>query len=560
MNITAMPVWHVTRMEINKRRMQVVKNVLWFLLILGGSQTLFAQSETERLEGEVSYKSSQTIYVKFASTQDIAVGDTLFLADSTGMTPVLIVKNKSSISCTGRQISDHLVEIGTKLVTRPKVAPQKEEPEGIPVVPAPEERIPTEQEADTEASAVDNVEKSISQLTGRISAAAYFNFSENPQGNKQRMRYTLVLNANRINNSRFSAETYMSFRHTLNEWDEVQQNFKRAFRVYNLALRYDTDNGTRFWAGRKINFSIANIGAIDGVQGEKKWKKMLVGAFAGSRPDHSDYSYNPNLFQYGVYVGHQLQGANGWLNTTVAFVDQKNNGKTDRRYIYFQHQNSMIKRFNLFTSFDFDLYTVENGQPKSMFDITSLFVSLRYKASKNLSFFGSYDSRNNVIYYETYKNTIDQLLEDETRRGFRFSFNYRPWKRVTIGSNAGYRYQKDSPSSHNLNNYIRFSSVPGIKASVTASVVLIQSAYLKGTVFGARISRDIVKGKLFGQLEARKVQYRYNNIEVPLNQSILGLNLSWRLTKKLSIAVNFEGEFQNRQMSGRVYTNLIKRL
>jgi hypothetical protein len=131
---------------------------------------------------------------------------------------------------------------------------------------------------------------------------------------------------------------------------------------------------------------------------------------------------------------------------------------------------------------------------------------------------------------------------------------------VTIGSNAGYRYQKDNPSSSkNLNSYIRFSSVPGIKASVTASVVLIHSAYLNGTVFGARISRDIVKGKLFGQLEARKVQYRYNNIEVPLNQSILGLNLSWRLTRKLSIAVNFEGEFQNRQMSGRLYTNLIKR-
>lgn len=555
----ATPVSPVIRMEkINKRKkMQELKSIIVFILVLGIGQTLQAQSEPDFLQGEVSYKSSQTIYVKFASTEDIAIGDTLFIDDNGFLIPILTVKNKSSISCIGTALSDRPIEIGTSL--RTGVKKKEEPPMPVPVVIPQEEIVVAEKEETGEVGSEEETKAPVGTLKGRVTAAAYFNIAENSLGNKQRMRYTLSMNGNRINGTRFSLETYMSFRHTANEWEEVQQDFHRAFKVYNLAMQYESDNGLRLWAGRKINYSISNIGAIDGVQAEKKWNTMLVGAFVGSRPDISDYTYNPKLNQYGLYVGHQAQGKNGFTNSSMALVEQKNNGMTDRRFIYFQHNNSLIKEINIFTSFEFDLYTVMDGQPKNTLDITSLYFSVRYRPSRKLSFFGSYDARNNIIYYETYKNTIDQLLEDETRQGFRLSFNYQPWKRVSIGSNAGYRYQKDNPSSKNLNNYIRFASVPGIKAAVTASVVLIESAYLRGTVFGLRMSRDIIKGKVFGQLEARKVVYHYNNIEVPVNQSIVGLNLSWRFTRKLLFAINFEGEFKNKNATARVYTNITKR-
>ncbi len=540
--------------------MQGVKYVLCLVSLLAGGLTVSAQNAPEPAVGEVSYKSSQTIYIRFASTRDIAIGDTLYFADRDSMTAILVVKNKSSTSCTGTQLTDHVIEIGTKMMTRTVQVPEEEvaETPPIPVPVLPEE--PTDIEDPSEHESSKSTDKNISSLSGRISAAAYINFAENSLGNKQRMRYTISVNAKRINQSKFSAETYMSFRHTLDEWDEVQQNFKRAFRVYGLAVQYEPNNTTSLWAGRRINYNISNIGAIDGLQAEKQWNKIMVGAFAGSRPDVRDYDFNPNLRQYGVYVGNQTQAKNGWVNSSLAFVEQKNNGHTDRRFLYVQHQNALIKRMHIFTSFEFDLYTIQNGQPKNTFDITSLYVSIRYRPTRTLSLFGAYDARNNIIYYETYKSTIDQLLEDETRQGYRLSLNFRPWKRVTIGSNAGYRFQKDSPSSKNLNSYIRFSNVPGIKASVSLTVVLLESAYLNGTVIGGRISRDLIRGKLSGQLDIRAVQYRYNNVEVPLNQSIIGLNLSYRLTRKLSFALNFEGEFQKKLTSGRVYTNLIKRL
>jgi hypothetical protein len=293
---------------------------------------------------------------------------------------------------------------------------------------------------------------------------------------------------------------------------------------------------------------------------EQKLKSMTIGVFGGSRPNHSDYGFNFDLRQYGAYIGHTKETKQGMMQSTIAFAEQRNHTMTDRRFAYVQHINSTIRRVNIFTSFEFDLYTVENSAPKNTFDISSIYASIRYKVSDRLSVFGAYDARKNIIYYETYKNFIDQLLEDETRQGFRFSFNFRPWKKITLGASAGYRFQKDNPDpSKNMNTYLTMSSIPGLKMSTTLSLVMLQSAYLEGIIYGIRASRDLVKGKLFGELEYRHVSYTYTHVEIPLHQSIAGGRLSWRYSKKLSFSLNYEGEIQNQQINHRIYTNFIQR-
>ncbi len=520
-----------------------------------------AQVVTDTLGGEVTYKTSQNIYVKFKSTKLISVGDTLFLTKDGIIIPALIVNNLSTTSCVGNPLTDQPIEAGIRIIARVRLNPQVLPTDTMANTTPLASQI--EEATERSLSEKPNQEKAgaeKSETKGRISAAAYINFAENPLANKQRMRYTLTANSRRIGQTGLSAEVYMSFRHTVDEWQEVQENFKRAFKVYSLALEYDLGNGVRMWAGRKTNFSISNIGAIDGFQAEKRWKKAFVGAIVGSRPDLTDYGYNPTMVEYGVYAGNILEGHNGTMQNTLAFVEQRNNSMTDRRFAYFQHLNSMIKRISIFTSFEFDLYKLENDQPQNTLDITSIYFSVRYRTSDKLSFFGSYDARNNVIYYASYKNFIDQLLDEETRQGFRFSFTYRPWKKITIGSNAGYRFQKDNPGvSKNLNSYITVSRIPGLQIAATASALFIQSAYLKGAIYGIRISRDIVKGKIFGELEYRTVQYHYKNVEIPLDQSIIGVHLSWRATKLFSLSANYEGELNNKQITSRIYTNITQR-
>jgi hypothetical protein len=519
----------------------------------------YGQGITDTLNGEVTFTTTQSVYVRFPATQNIAAGDTLYNLQSGVLIPALIVRHLSSTSVVADPINGATFEKGAKLYARlPKAEPEVIKPDSIPIPVIPEPVVAGA--INEEEAPANKVEDEKPSFKGRISAAAYITFNDHPQSQQQRMRYVVTANARRINNSRLSAEVYMAFRHTVNEWDEVQQDFLRAFKVYNLSLEYDFGQGMKVWAGRKINFNISNIGAIDGLQAEKKWKKFLVGGFGGSRPDLMDYGFNPDLVQYGGYAGHILETRNGLVQSTLAMVEQRNSGMTDRRFMYFQHINSAIKRVHIFTSFEFDLYTLENGLPKNTFNITSLYISARYRISDRLSVFGSFDSRNNIIYYESYKNFIDQLLEDETRQGFRFNMNYRPVKKLSIGVNAGYRYQRDTPGdSKNLNAYVTYTRIPLIEASGTATVTIIHSPYLDGIVYGARISKDLIKGKLYGELQYRIAEYGYRNLEFPIKQSILGLNLSWRMTKMLSFSANYETEIQNTKWNNRIYTSLIQR-
>lgn len=520
---------------------------------------------TDTLSGVVSYSTSQHIYVRFTTTENITPGDTLFMVSGDSLQPALVVKHLSTTSCVTSSLIQPPPGNGVRIVARhkkkaaPEVVQQENKgqvdpqifnhPDSIDPVPAiktKEDKLP--------AAKVD-------KLKGRITIASYINATGHPDYDRIRMRYTFSLNAARIGNSKASFESYFSFRHTVNEWEEVKNDFNRVFKIYSLALQYDVTETFSVWLGRKINYNLSNIGAIDGVQAEKKWRSFFAGAFAGSRPDHTDYSFNFNLLQVGAFGGHKIEGKHGTIQNTLAFAEQRNHAVTDRRFGYFQHTNSMIPKINVFSSFEFDLYTLENNQPKNTFSISSIYVSLRYRPSDKLSVSGSYDARKNIIYYETYKSFIDQLLEDETRQGLRFTFNYRPMKYVTIGTSAGYRFQKGNPNANkNLHSYVTVSRLPLLHASGTLSTTVIQSSYLTGVIYGGRLSRDLMKGKLFGELSYRIVHYQYTNVEDPLEQSILGANMSWRMNKKLSLSVNYEGEMGIEQMAHRVYINITQRL
>ena len=71
-------------------------------------------------EGNVSYISSQNIYVKFKSTKHISVGDTLYVNQNGQLIPALLVSNLSSISCVCTPISSIKLEVNDKLIAKQK--------------------------------------------------------------------------------------------------------------------------------------------------------------------------------------------------------------------------------------------------------------------------------------------------------------------------------------------------------------------------------------------------------------------------------------------------------
>jgi hypothetical protein len=534
-----------------------MRKLIFTLLILGTFTTLSAQEVTEEIEGIVTYISTQNVYIKFLSAKRIKPGDNIYIRNNDGLRPVLKVENCSSLSCVGKLTGDIKVNVGDKLIAVvPKKEDQKEqETKKVDAATTLQEGSrPEENKTEVSAKRKQNIE-------GRLLLTSYSNFSNLATNDSHRFRYTLSLNASNIANSSLSFESYVSFAHKLNDWASIKTNVFNGLKIYSLDLKYDIGKSTSIYLGRKINPQVSSIGAIDGLQVESKFKQFYFGAVAGFRPDYTDYSFNSKLLEYGAFIGHAYQNGSISAQTSFALFEQTNSGKTDRRFAYFQHQNSLIKNLNLFFSSELDLYKVDTlGNAVNDLMLTSLFVSLNYRPFKKLSLMASYDNRKNVIYYETFKNYVDQLLEDASRQGVQFRVNYRPLKYLTTVISTSYRIrQNDIRATENLNGMVTYSQLPWINASATLSANLLQTSYLKGKIFGLKLYKDFFKGKMNAGINYRFVDYTFDNSSVDLIQHIGEIDLSFYFTRKFSISANYEFTHEPLINYHRVYLSVVKR-
>jgi hypothetical protein len=499
--------------------------------------------------------------VKFATTENINIGDTLFIDQNSELIPALIVQNKSSTSsvCTPiilekLKVSDELIAKTTLIIEKKKAKSEKAEEllEDLEII-SPGESIISSEENQLEEEIFKQ------KIKGRISVASYNNLSDYRK--THRMQYAFSFRGNNLKNSKFSTENYITFRHTIGEWDVVKENLSLALKIYALSVKYDFDKTSSLTFGRKINPKISSMGAIDGFQYEKGLGRFLLGAIVGSRPDHTDYSLNFSLFQMGAYASYISNNPNKYLQSTIGFIEQRYQSKVDRRFVYFQSSGDLLKNLNLFSSFEIDLYESINGEAKNTMNLTNLYLSLRYRLSKKWRFSVSYDSRKNIIYYESYKNFIDNLIEDETRQGLRLGMNYRIFKYVTWGVNSSLRFQKNNKnSSKNLNSYISISRIPVIKMSANIRANFLQTSYLESRIFGIRLSKEIIKKRLNGEIYFRMVDYKYKTNLNTTHQNIAGVNFSLKLMKKLTLYLYYEGTFDDKnQKYSRINVKVIQR-
>ena len=543
--------------------------LLLFLTLLTGYR-LAAQAPDSPMEGTVSYVSSQNVYVKFQSTVTIKTGDTLFVKAGEKMIPSLVVKDLSSISCVCSTVSSKVFTLGEKVYHVQRLATVT--PAAVPAPPSAD--IQTRKKPDTVAAMA--LTASVTQVQspkpkagkqmihGFFQIASYTDFSNNSATNSQSMKYTFSFTGRNLGNTNLSAEVYMSFNHSNHNWSEIQSNLFNGLKVYDLNLNYDFGSKASILLGRRINPKLSNMGANDGLQFELKFKPLSIGIIAGFRPDYTDYSFNANLFQFGAYLYNDTRGKkHGSMQTTLAFINQTNNWSVDRRFVYLQHVNSLVKNLSFFGSMEIDLYKLSFNQQDSSytssntFHFTNLYISLNYRVIKQLSLSFSYSARQNVIYYETYKNLLDKLTDPQTLQGYSLQAVIRPVNKLAIGLTGGYRFEPTDPKpSKNFYGYITYTQIPGINVAVSGTVTILQTSYISGNIYGLGISKDFFAGKLYGGLTYRYTDYHFYGNEISALQNVGEISLSWRIWKRFSLSAYYEGTFEKDNQYNRVYAQL----
>ncbi|NVO19725.1 MAG: hypothetical protein HXX13_08495 [Bacteroidetes bacterium] len=538
-----------------------MKYFVCFILMMIGIAG-FGQAGKQVLEGSVTYITSQNVYVGFASTKGLTAGDTLYILKENNSIPALLIKDLSSRSCVCIALNSLVFTVGDKIISGEKLVAI----DSNAASKNPEPVKPAEVKVDTATSSGSGQQARKQLITGRISVSSNTGFS-NVSSTNERMRYTLQLNARNIGNSRLSAESYVSFTHRNNEWKQIKSNIFNGLKIYNLALSYELGKYSHLSLGRKINPNLSTMGAIDGLQYEFRKKEFSAGVIAGSRPDYSDYGFNFNLLQYGAYLGLDHQMGKGSMQNSVAFIEQQNSGKTDRRFAYFQHSNTVVKNLYLYGSLEVDLFirkidSISNSSPS----LTNLYVSLRYKIGQKLSLSASYSSRKNTIYYETYRLLYTESYVDMIRnslssqtQGYFVTANYHTNSRLLFGLSSGYRFQKNDPKpSKNLYGYATYLDMPGLHVSFTLSATLMQSTYLSGNIFGLGISRDFLKGKLYANINVKYAKYLYSSFDATIMQYLGEADLMWRISRKLSLSVDYNTTMEKTVKYGSVYVQLSK--
>lgn len=529
----------------------------FIIFLVAISIELNSQSLTGNFSGTVSFVSSQNVYVRFKSTEGILAGDTLYSLLNTRLIPVLIVNNLSSSSCVCTPLSTKNLSTGQEILARKRTSTLK------PPVKSTEKaaiEIPTPVLLNDTAKVRSSSTVLKQKINGSISVFAYSDFSNTGAKNSIQLRYNYALDARNIGNSKFSVENYISFRHKIGDWSVVKNNVFDALKIYTLAVKFDPGKTTRLTLGRTINYRISSIGAMDGLQVEQKLGKVTVGALVGTRPDYRDYGFNSKLLQYGGYLAFDTKSAESFSESSIAIMEQMNNLKTDRRFLYFQHSNSVLRNIYFFSTFEIDLYKVTNSVPQNTFDLTSLYLSLRYRITKNFSITGSYDQRKNALFYETYKTLIDSVLESERRQSFRLQANYRITNNLTFGVESSYRFLKSDPHpSRNIYGYLTYYQIPGLNVSVTLTGTYLESAFMNGKVYGGTISKDLFQGKFQISTGYRYIDYSLPENKLSILQNIGEMSIFWQFSKKMSFSANYEGTFEKHDKYNRIYLQLRKR-
>lgn len=508
-----------------------------------------AQDITETITGTVSFVTSNNVYVKFDNTELIELNKTLRI---NGVECLQVTeKSSTSLVCTilnecTPQKGDVVSYTYTKVVEEAPPAETDIEVVPVPVIP---------QEQDTQ-QVLESKSTSLYQedIRGRVSLSNYNTFSDLRE-DRSRFRTRFSLDALHIGDSKFSVQTFLTYRSISNASERGRDNI---FNVYNMNLRYDIlpDLSTTF--GRFINPKTSSLGAVDGLWVEKYFNNFYVGAIGGFRPDFEDYGFNSDLLQYGAYAGIETTTTDFYSQTTLGAMEQTNGGATDRRFIYFQHSSTIASDFNLFSSAELDIF----GNTGNSTRLTNLYLSGRYRFSRAANLMVSYDSRKQIIYYETYDSLIEQLLDDDlARQGVRIRLNVRPYKLLWMGASYSKRFQNDSDNkSDNIYVYASLTRIPEIGGRLSLDYNNNVSNYLKSSILSARYGREFFDNKLSGDFYYRMADYTYENDNFDaVSINYFGTTLSYRISRTWQFSISGEMATSDVENNYRFYTRLSKR-
>ncbi len=498
-----------------------------------------AQQKAKPQSGKVSYTTSSRVYIRFEDTSSILAGDTLFINKDSTQVPAIVVEQKSSLSCVGKPIARISLSKGDLVQFQGRIITMEKSNE---IVSKP-------------------LKKENEKIRGSVSIATYTSASSAEDFSSRNMA-RVKFRADQIEESNFSFDSYLIYRQNLEASETGLYQGPGLFNIYKFAIRHEKANSHRISLGREVNRRVASLGMVDGINLEKTIGGVHMGGIAGFRPNHQNNKFDSNLFQYGAYLGTSYSGKKSGFETTIGVLEQKNSGAIDRRYVYAQGLANLGHGVNFFSSAELDLYNLNSEGNQSGSRLTNLHVSANLRLQKRVRLSLSYDTRRNIIFYETFQTHLEQLIaDDQMRQGIRARVNLKVMKGVNVGFAYGKRYQNNlQNASDNYNAFATIRNAPIIGGTLSGNLNFNQSSYLNSLATTFRHNRYYFRNKINISTYLRSVLYSYNpERDTTIIQQFMGASANYRFGQNMTIRGLVELSLRKAEYKSRINIQLTKR-
>ncbi len=526
--------------------------VILILLFCAFPLILFGQTKRQF---EIKYISSENVYLSGGRSNGLTVGDTLVVKHGKRFVASLVVQYVSEHSASCR-----IIESKGKVTTDAAAILVKKHPSGRKAELKNKKR--TRRRKFSRRTKQETREEKFADFSGSVSLQWYhiedlkysrMNFDQPTLRVNFKMRniggkdYNLRI---RTRSRYYSRSSNYSTRLPRTDW----QN-----RIYQVSFSYDNDEALlNYKFGRIISNKFSGVGYIDGALLQANLTQNVhFGIFAGTQPEWRSSKFQTSLQKYGGYFNF-VKGdyRNFRFESTLAFAGEYHGSSISREFIYFQNNFYSRKRFSFYQSAELDINRKwRKERTNENISLTSLYLSLNFDISDNITTSLSYDNRKNYWTYEIH-SLADSLFDDAFRHGLRAHLNVRLGRTYYLFANVGTRKRESDAQT-------TYSYVAGLNGNNFLNKKLFFNLYFSGfsNYYAKGMNPSITLGRYFSGGHRLAIKYGNYRYKLTLNDTNrenqwVRVDASFELWHNFYLFSQFEYNWGNDSRDQRILTEL----
>jgi hypothetical protein len=302
------------------------------------------------------------------------------------------------------------------------------------------------------------------------------------------------LDMTRIGGTYWNASGYYRGQLTANSYQGSQTLQDVINRTYHLAMTYDNPHSA--WVagfGRMYLPWATSLDTIDGGYfGRRMGHGSTLGVFAGSTPDPSSYSYNPDRRIGGLFINFEGGSFDDFHFTSTSGIGVSTiKWQIDRPFIFFENGVSYKRYVSVYDSLQADSPAGNSVATAPGAGIGRNFLTVRFQPHERIEFDANYNYFRDV---PTFDPTLisTTLLDKYLFQGFSAGMRLEVLKQVWLYTQLGRSSRSGDPSASLNELYgLTLGRVPWVKIRADAHYSRFNSSFGSGYYESVSLSRSI---------------------------------------------------------------------